>query len=134
MKKVLLASVMAGLGFGMTGMTTASAADTYEQYQTKIDEREGSGVSGSTILVPQGDGEIEVRVTAENADGLTVGIHTGLCRYANDGEDAPEMLAFDNDPVFELDEIDGDESTTTIEVTVDEMMTEPHSIAIHDGD
>ncbi|MFW6041780.1 MAG: hypothetical protein ACOC8M_02150, partial [Guyparkeria sp.] len=134
MKKVLLASVMAGMGFGMAGMTTASAADTYEQYQTAIDARQGSDVSGTAIFVPQEDGTVEVRVTAKNADGLSAGIHTGICRYSKDSEGAPEMLAFNAEPVAQLDDIDGDKSTCSVGVTVEEMMTEPHSIAIHDGD
>ncbi|MFO7581122.1 hypothetical protein [Guyparkeria sp.] len=134
MKKVLLASVMAGLGFGMAGVTTASAAETYEQYQTAIDARQGSGVSGTAIFVPQDDGTMEVRLTAENADGLKASIHRGLCRYSNDSEGAPEMLAFSPEPLAQLDDIEDGKSTCSINMTADGMMTEPHSVAIYDGD
>ena len=134
MKQILLASVMAGLGVGLVGTATAQDLGSYAQWRTAIDERQGSGVHGEAIFAPQGDGKMEVRIDVANGDGLSAGIHAGICRFANDGEGAPELLAFSNEPVIGLSDVSGGMSTTTVDLTVSAMMGTPHSVAIHDGD
>lgn len=133
MKKILAASVIAGLGFGMVGSATAQDLGSYAKYQTAIEARQGSGVSGDAIFAPQDNGKMEVRIDVSNADGMAAGIHSGLCRFANDGEGAPERLAFSDEPAFALSDVSGGQSTTTIDLTADALMGSPHSVAIHDG-
>lgn len=132
MKKLLLASAIAGLSVGLTTPTMA-AEDAYEQYQASIGERGDSGISGTAIFIPQ-NGEMTVQLKVDNADGLSAGLHAGVCRYAEDSDDAPDLLAFDNEPLFDLSAVDGNESSTTIELSTDDLMGDPHSVAIHDGD
>ncbi len=131
MKKLLLASAIAGLSVGLTAPTMA-AEDSYEQYQTSLDQRADSGVSGTATFIPQ-NGEMKVHLQVNDADGMSAGLHEGICRYAEDSEGAPEGLAFNEEPLAELNEVDGNESMTTIELTVDALMGQPHSVAIHDG-
>ncbi|MCL7751772.1 hypothetical protein LV475_09235 [Guyparkeria hydrothermalis] len=131
MKKLLLASAIAGLSAGLTAPAMAAEND-FEQYQAAVYERGGSGVSGNAVFIPE-NGEMMVKLTIENADGMSAGIHAGLCRYAEDSDGAPEMLAFDEDPLFELSAIDGTESSSTIELTTEALMGDAHSVAIHDG-
>ncbi|MFI9652855.1 hypothetical protein [Guyparkeria halopsychrophila] len=131
MKKLLLASAIAGLSVGLTTPTMA-AEDTYEQYQASIGERGDSGVSGTAIFIPQ-NGDMTVKLNVENADGMSAGLHPGVCRYAEDNDGAPDLLAFDDTPLFELSAVDGNESSTTIELSTEDLMGDPQSIAIHDG-
>ncbi|WP_410473773.1 hypothetical protein [Guyparkeria sp. TX1] len=131
MKKLLLASAIAGLSVGLTTPTMA-AEDNYEQYQAAIDQRGDSGVSGTAIFIPQ-NGEMTVKLNVENADGMSAGLHKGICRYAEDSDGAPDLLAFDEDPLFELSAVDGNESSTTIELSAEGLMGDPQSVAIHDG-
>jgi hypothetical protein len=135
MKKILAASVIAGLGFGMIGTATAQELGPYAKWRTTIDQRQGSAVNGEAVFAPQGNGKMEIRVEVSNADGLSAGIHTGICRFANGGDgNAPEHLAFSENPVVELADVSGGESITTADLTIEELMTGPHSIAIEDGD
>ncbi|MFI9654147.1 hypothetical protein ABGV17_05375 [Guyparkeria sp. GHLCS8-2] len=132
MKKLLLASAIAGLSVGLTTPTMA-AEDSYEQYQASIAQRADSGVSGTAIFIPQ-NGEMTVRLNVENADGMSAGLHTGICRYVEGNDGAPDLLAFDDDPLFDLSAVDGNESVTTIDLSTEDLMGDPHSVAIHDGD
>lgn len=132
MKKVLLASVIAGLSAGLTAPVMA-ADNKYEQYQAAIAERGDSGVSGNAVFIPE-NGGMTVELSVENADGLSAGIHAGVCRYAEDSAGAPETLAFKRKPLAELDAIDGTESSSTTDLTISALMESPHSVAIHDGD
>jgi len=134
MKKILAASVMAGLGVGLMGTATAQDLGSYAKWRTDIQERQGSGVHGEAIFAPQGDGQMEVRIDVGNADGMSAGIHSGICRFANDGADAPERLAFNDEPAIGLSDVSGGQSTTTVDLTAEAMMGKPHSVAIHDGD
>ncbi len=131
MKKLLLASAIAGLSVGLTAPTMA-AEGSYEQYQTSLEQRADSGISGTAIFIPQ-NGEMKVNLEVNDADGMSAGLHKGICRYVEDDEGAPEELAFDEEPLAELNAVDGNESMTTIELTVDALMGQPHSVAIHDG-
>jgi hypothetical protein len=131
MKKLLLASAIAGLSVGLTTPTMA-AENSYEQYQASIGQRGDSGVSGTAIFIPQ-NGDMTVNLNVENADGMSAGLHNGLCRYVEDNEGTPEMLAFNDDPLYELSAVDGNESSTTIDLSTEDLMGEPHSVAIHDG-
>lgn len=133
MKKLLLASMIAGLGAGMTVPAMAETQETYEQYQAAIDERGGSDVSGTVVFVPGDGSQMTVKVTASNANGMSAGLHQGVCRYAEDNEGAPDLLAFNEDPAFELNAIESGKSTSTIELTVEALMGDPHSVAIYDG-
>lgn len=133
MKKVLLASMIAGLGAGMTVPAMADSHETYEQYQAAIAERGGSDVSGTVVFVP-GDGDkMMVKLKANNANGMSAGLHQGVCRYVEDNEGAPDLFAFNEDPAFELNAIEDGTSTSTIELTVEALMGDPHSVAIYDG-
>ncbi len=132
MKKLLLASAIAGLSVGLS--TPTLAANSYEQYQAAIDQRSDSGISGMATFIPKGDKEMKVELEMKDADGMSAGLHAGLCRYADDGKDAPEDLAFNKEPAVELSEVDGGKSSTTIELSVENLMNEPHAVAIHDGD
>ncbi|MFP4251327.1 MAG: hypothetical protein ACLFRM_01680 [Guyparkeria sp.] len=132
MKKLLLASAIAGLSVGLS-MPSMAADNKYEQYQATIDERGDSGVSGTAIFVPE-DGKIAVTVNAQNADDMSVGIHRGLCRYAEDSEGAPEDLAFNKEPEFRCTPFQDGESMTTIDISIDDLMGQPRSIAVYDDD
>ncbi|WP_322520526.1 hypothetical protein SR882_06925 [Guyparkeria halophila] len=132
MKKLLLASAIAGLSVGMTTPTMA-ADDKYEAYQASIQERGDSGVSGTAIFDPE-NGRMAVVVNAENANGMSAGIHRGICRYAEDSEGAPEDFAFNKEPEFQCTPFQDGKSMTTIDVTVEELMGQPRSVAIYDGD
>lgn len=131
MKKLLLASAIAGLSVGLT--TPTLAADNYEAYQASVMERGDSGVSGTAIFDPE-DGGMAVTINAENANGMSVGIHRGICRYAEDSEGAPEDFAFSKEPEFRCTPFQDGQSMTTIDITVDELMGQPRSVAIYDGD
>ncbi len=133
MKKVLLASMIAGLGAGMTVPAMADSHETYEQYQAAIAERGGSGVSGTAVFVPGDGNQMTVKLEASNANGMSAGLHEGICRYADDGEGAPDLLTFNEDPAFELNAIEDGKSTSTIDLTVEALMGDPHSVAIYDG-
>jgi hypothetical protein len=132
MKKILAASVVAGLGMGLVGTATAQDLGSYAKWRTDIMERQGSGIHGEAIFAPQGDGKMQIRIDAANADGMSAGIHAGVCRFANDGEGAPEFLAFNSEPAIGLSDVSGGSSTTTVDLTVEAMMGSPHSIAIHE--
>lgn len=132
MKKLLIASTIAGLSLGLSAPSMA-ADDQYEAYQASIHERGGSGVSGNVVLDPQ-DGKINVTITARNANGMSAGIHRGLCRYAESSENAPENLAFDHDPEYEIGDVEDGKSSGMIDTTVDDLMGQPRSMAITDGD
>ena len=131
MKKVLLASVIAGLSAGLAAPVMA-ADNKYEQYQAAIAERGDSGVSGNAVFIPE-NGGMAVKLSVDNADGLSAGIHAGVCRYAEDSTGAPETLAFKKEPLVELNAIDGSESSSTVDLTIKALMGAPHSVAIHDG-
>jgi len=133
MKKIMLASVVAGLGMGLVGTAMAQDLGSYAKWRTDIQERQGSGINGEAVFAPQGGGKMQVTIDAANADGMSAGIHTGVCRFANDGEGAPEFLAFSGEPAIGLSDMSGGTSTTTIDLTVEAMMGSPHSVAIHDG-
>lgn len=133
MKKVLLASMIAGLGAGMTVPAMADSHDTYEQYQAAVHERGGSDISGTVVFVPGDGNQMTVKLKASNANGMSAGLHQGICRYAEDSEGAPDLLAFNEDPVFELNAIKDGNSTSTIELTVEALMGDPYSVAIYDG-
>jgi len=132
MKKILLASVVAGVGMGLAGTAVAQDLGSYAKWRTDIMERQGSGINGEAIFAPQGGGKMEVGIDAENADGMSAGIHAGICRFANDGEGAPEHLAFNAEPAIALSDVSGGTSATTVDLTVEAMMGNPHSIAIHE--
>lgn len=132
MKKLLIASAIAGLSLGLSAPTMA-ADNKYEAYHASIHERGGSGVSGNLILDPQ-DGQTKAMVTAKNADGMSVGIHRGLCRYAESSEGAPDGLAFDHDPEFELGDVEGGKSSGAIDLDAKSLLGQPRSVAITDGD
>ena len=132
MKKILAASVAAGLGMGLMGTAMAQDLGSYAQWRTDIMERQGSGINGEAIFAPQGGGKMEVRIDVANADGMSAGIHAGLCRFANDGEGAPDHIAFGAEPAIALSDVSGGTSTTTVDLTVEAMMGKPHSVAIHD--
>lgn len=132
MKKLLLASTIAGLSFGLSAPTIA-ADDNYEAYQASIDERDDSGVSGKAIFNPEEE-QVTVVIKAENADGMSASIHQGICRYAEDGESAPEHVAFKKEPKFEGSSFENGQSKTTVDATLENLMKTPHSLAIYDGD
>ena len=132
MKKLLLATTIAGLSLGLSTPTIA-ADDQYEAYQASITERGGSGVSGLAIFDPE-NGTVNVMVEAQNADGMSVGIHRGVCRYAEDSEGAPEDFAFQAEPEFPAASLADGKATSSIDIAIPEMMNEPRSVAIHDGD
>lgn len=132
MKKLLLATTIAGLSLGLSAPTMA-ADDQYEAYQASVDERGDSGVSGTAIFDPE-NGQMTVVVNAENADGMSVGIHRGICRYAEDSEGAPENFAFNKEPEFQCTPFQDGQSMTTIDIGIDELMGQPRSVAIYDGD
>ena len=75
-----------------------------------------------------------VRIKAENADGMSAGIHRGICRYAEDSEGAPEEFAFQKEPEFQCTPFQDGQSMTTVDMSVNELMGQPHSLAIYDGD
>ena len=131
MKKLLLATTIAGLSLGLTAPTMAED-DQYEAYQASVDERGDSGVSGTAIFDPE-NGQMTVVVKAENAEGMSVGIHRGLCRYADDSEGAPETFAFNNEPEFQCTPFQDGQSMTTVDISINELMGQPRSIAIYDG-
>ncbi|MCL7743979.1 hypothetical protein LV476_03305 [Guyparkeria hydrothermalis] len=132
MKKLLLASTIAGLSLGLSAPTIA-ADGNYEAYQASVDERGDSGVSGTAIFTP-GEEQMTVRIKAENADGMSAGIHRGLCRYAENSEGAPENLAFKKEPEFQCTPFQDGQSMTTVDMSIGELMGQPHSLAIYDGD
>lgn len=132
MKKLLLASTFAGLSLGLSAPTIA-ADNNYEAYQASVHERGDSGVSGTAVFTP-GDGQMTVMVKAENADGMSAAVHRGICRYAEDSEGAPEELAFQKEPEFQCTPFQDGQSMTTVNMLIDEMMGQPHSVAIYDGD
>ena len=132
MKKLLLASTIAGLSLGLSTPTIA-AEDNYEAYQASVDERGDSGVSGTAIFNPKGE-QMAVTVNAKNADGMSAGIHRGICRYAEDSEGAPEEFAFQKEPEFQCTPFQDGQSMTTVDMSVNELMGQPHSLAIYDGD
>jgi hypothetical protein len=131
MKKLLLATTIAGLSLGLTAPTMAED-DQYEAYQASVDERGDSGVSGTAIFDPE-NGQMTVVVNAENAEGMSVGIHRGICRYADDSEGAPEGLAFNKQPEFQCTPFQDGQSMTTIDIGIEELMGQPRSVAIYDG-
>ncbi|MCL7743980.1 hypothetical protein LV476_03310 [Guyparkeria hydrothermalis] len=132
MKKLLLASTIAGLSLGLSAPTIA-AENNYEAYQASIDERGDSGVSGTAVFNP-GEEQVTVVVKAENADGMSAGIHQGICRYAEEGENAPEHVAFKKEPKFEGSSFENGQSKATVDATLDNLMKTPHSLAIYDGE
>ena len=132
MKKLLLATTIAGLSLGLSAPTMA-ADNQYEAYQAPIHERGGSGVSGTAIFDPE-NGQIAVTVKAENADGMSVGIHQGVCRYAEDSEGAPEELAFNKQPEFRCTPFQDGQSLTSIDISIEDLMGKPRSVAVYDGD
>lgn len=132
MKKLLIASAVAGLSFGLSAPTLA-ADNKYEAYQAAIFDHGDSGVSGKVIFVPKSD-QMDVTVTAENADGMSVGIHEGVCRFVESTENAPPEFAFNHDPKFELADIADGESTGLMDLKLSELMGRPFSIAIKDDD
>ncbi len=136
MKKVLLASMIAGLSAGMTVPAMAAMAasqETYEQYQATIDAEGNSKVSGNVVFIPGDNDQMTVKLEASNANGMSAGLHEGICRYADDGEEAPDMLVFNENPAFELNALEDGKSTSTIELTVEALMGDPYSVAIYDG-
>ena len=132
MKKLLLATTVAGLSLGLSAPTMA-ADNKYEAYQASVGERGDSGVSGTAIFNPD-NGKMTLTVNAENADGMSVGIHNGICRYAEDSEGAPENFAFSKEPMFEAASIQDGQAKATVDISVAELMGQPRSIAIYDGD
>ncbi|KTG17839.1 MULTISPECIES: hypothetical protein [unclassified Guyparkeria] len=131
MKKLLLATTIAGLSLGLSAPTMAED-DQYEAYQASVDERGDSGVSGTAIFDPE-NGQMTVVVNAENAEGMSVGIHRGVCRYAEDSEGAPENLAFNKQPEFQCTPFQDGQSMTTIDISIEELMGQPRSVVIYDG-
>jgi len=132
MKKLLLASTIAGLSIGLT--TPALAADDqYEVYQAAVNERGDSGVSGTALFDPE-NGQTTVVVKAENAEGMSVGVHRGICRYAEDSSGAPENFAFQQEPEFQGTPFQDGQSMIKADINIPALMNEPRSVAIHDGD
>ncbi|HER35593.1 MAG: hypothetical protein JXJ30_08025 [Halothiobacillaceae bacterium] len=134
MKKLLLATSIAGLSLALSAPTMA-AEDQYEAYQASLSERGDSGVSGTAVFDPN-DGKMEMTVEAKNAEGMSVGVHRGVCRYADSGseEKAPDHFGFKKEPEFPAASFKDGEATATLDITVGEMMGQPRSVAIYDGD
>ncbi len=85
-----------------------------------LDERNGSGVSGTATLTPDGDSTI-VRLEVEGPVGDNpVNIMAGTC------------LDFEALPLFELDDVDANGvSESTIDISLDDLTADDHVINVH---
>jgi hypothetical protein len=105
-------------GSNATGGTAAATNGTIE---VTLNELNDSGVSGTATLTDNGDGTTTVDIHVEGATGdHPVHIHKGTC---ND---------LDPNPLYPLNNVDANgNSTTDIDVALDDLLSAPYAINLH---
>ncbi|MCC6705499.1 MAG: hypothetical protein IT334_11520, partial [Thermomicrobiales bacterium] len=114
-----IAAVAALFAFMIGALFTASAS-AQDALTIDLDERNGSGISGTATLTPDGD-STTIRLQLEGPVGDNpVNIMAGTC------------LSFDAMPVYELESIDANGvSETTIDASIDDLTADEHVINVH---
>ena len=114
-----IAAIAALLALMIGGLFTAPVS-AQDALTIDIDERNGSGVSGTATLTPDGD-STTIRLQLEGPVGDNpVNIMSGSC------------LNFDALPVYELNAVDANGvSETTINASLDDLTDDAHVINVH---
>jgi len=88
-----------------------------------LNELNDSGVSGTATLTDNGDGTTTVDIQVDGATGgHPAHIHKGTC------DD------LDPNPQYPLNDVDADgQSTTDIEVSLDDLLASPHAVNLHES-
>ena len=114
-----IAAIAALLALMIGGLISAPVS-AQDALTIDLDEQNGSGVSGTATLTPDGD-TTTIRLELEGPVGDNpVNIMSGTC------------LDFDALPVFELSAVDANGvSESTIDVNIDELTGSAHVINVH---
>jgi hypothetical protein len=114
-----IAAIAALLAFMIGGLFTAPAS-AQDAFTIDLDERNGSGISGTATLTPEGD-STTIRLQLEGPVGNNpVNIMAGTC------------LDFNAQPIFTLSSVDDNGvSETTIDASIDELTGDDHVINVH---
>ena len=114
-----IAAIAALLALMIGGLVSAPVS-AQDALTIDLDERNGSGVSGTATLTPDGDSTV-IRLELEGPVGDNpVNIMAGSC------------LDFDAMPLHELNDVDSSGvSETTIDASLDELTGDEHVINVH---
>jgi hypothetical protein len=113
-------AAIAALFAVLLGSLVSTPVAAQDALTIDLDERNGSGVSGTATFTPDGN-ETTIRLELEGPVGNNpVNIMAGSC------------LNFDALPVFELNAVDDSGvSETTIDASIDDLTAEPHVLNVH---
>jgi hypothetical protein len=104
----------------MIGGLISAPVSAQDALTINLDERNGSGITGTATLTPDGD-STTIRLELEGPVGNNpVNIMAGTC------------LDFDAQPIFTLSSVDDNGvSETTIDASIDDLTAEAHVINVH---
>jgi hypothetical protein len=115
---------------------TAAAEETVEDVLTEaeealedvevtldLQEQNDSGITGTAVLSPTSDGEIEVELEVDGSQGgpHPAHIHKGSC------------ADLDPDPAFPLEDVVDGRSETTVDVDIAELTADEYAINVHES-
>ncbi len=106
---------------GGSGNDGNSGGDGHEA-MAKLEMQDGSGVTGEAHLKDMGNGMTHVKVHIEGmAQGMSMPAHIHM----------GSMDDYDEKPKYPLNNVENGMSETMVEVSLEELLSEEHVIAVH---
>src|SRR4051812_11267750 len=117
-------TIAAGLGLAAAlGIATVAAAQEQSVTLTLASQND-SGISGTATISQMADGKLQVMLKTSGSGGTArpAHIHRGTCANLQGG------------PVYNLTPVANDASTTTVDGSLQDLLTSPHAIHMHKSD